>query len=367
MRDLQQDLRKRKDNLIREAHNAILADGPVPSAILIELEGIEKIESTLPNKTRARSRLVDLIVFGTSAFAIAILFSVRLPQAAVDLELRATALEFAVEPASSTNLIPGEAGQTLALKRAMVTGIEDALPISVSNGGYLELRATAIDDSDITQRRIDPSVRLFAIALPPDSSNAISMNIAYSGNTRGVSIGIQSAKPTEAALGRVIFAPSTPGKGPLQSAVEQISIAGKQLEFTLFPSDETRDLAIFRNTRLAHISFGKSGTSEILGGELRIRGRSDDSPIILRPSDLLVIRSEKPIILRELTLSGGQLKAILSASEAQVIGLGDVDMRDLRPTLLQWLLYRWPDEVYVILTAIIAIWLSIRRWWGASE
>lgn len=361
--DVRQDLRRRKSDLVREAHTAIVANQPIPAATLDAIDCIGKVEATFEDKLRSRRRNVDLLAFCLTALVLAVLFLARLPRAEVDIELLVTGLQFELGAESSTNLIPGEAGQILALKRVAVTGIEDA-PDGAADGGDLELRAETLDAASRAEGRIDPSVRLFAIALPTGAPTSVSTAVAYAGNSRGVSIDIQAEKATKADLGRLILAPAASGKGPLRSAVEPISIAGKHLEFTLYSSDETRDLAIFRNTRLTSVSFERSGSSEILSGEVHIRGRSEKAPIALHPSDLLLLRSEKPMTLRELSLSGGRLKVILSAPEAEEVRLGGVTSQDLRPSLLEWLLYRWPNELYVAFTAVIALWLSTRRWWN---
>lgn len=70
---------------------------------------------------------------------------------------------------------------------------------------------------------------------------------------------------------------------------------------------------------------------------------------MLRPSDLLKLESNHPMLLRELTLTKGELKAIVSVPQATTILLGEKSPRNLMPPVFQWVLYRWPSKPYATL------------------
>jgi len=295
---------------------------------------------------------------------------VRLRSTSVDVELRATQVRFSLDKGTSTTLIPGEAGQILTLKRATVSGIETISPDDVTSGGRLELKAATAPDSDTnckTIRNYDPSIRLFAIVLPPDSAFSIHASVAYSGNSRGLNLTAEGALPVKASVGKVISVPST-AKG-VQSetpAIDQVTVEGRDLQFALYPADELHELAVFRDVHVSSVSFEEAGRSTILNGIAYIRGRGT-SGLALRPSDLLVLSSGHPMLLREVTLAKGELKVIATVPRATTILLGEDSPRDLRPTLFQWILYRWPNQLYATLSALIAVWLALRRWWGSAE
>lgn len=141
---------------------------------------------------------------------------------------------------------------------------------------------------------------------------------------------------------------------------------GKDLQFALYPADELHELAVFRDVHVSSISFEDAGRSTILSGTAYIKGTGGNG-LALRPSDLLVLSSTYRMLLRELTLTKGELKVILSVPKATTILLGEDSPRDLRPTLFQWILYRWPNQLYATVSALIAAWFALRRWWGSQE
>ena len=344
---------------------------PPQRRVTIELapEQVSRLETLLSPPIKKADRRLDLIVIGAAAAVLVALFLIRVPRAVVDVELRATALQLDLSQGSQANIIPGETGQILSLKRAIVSGIQDLSPAGASDGDRLDLRA-APDESDKADlgasKKTDRSVRLFSITLPPNAPLSVDASVAYAGSARGVDLELQGNQPIEAAFGNVITLPSqgTASKSQV-TAIQNIGAAGRDLRFSLFPSDEAHELAVFRNIRIAKISFESDGSPTILSGSLHIGGGGAD--VALRPSDRLVLLSKRPIILRELALTDGQLKAVLSIPAATGINLGDDQPRDLRPSLLQWLLFQWPNELYAVLSAGAALWIATRRWLRGAE
>jgi hypothetical protein len=335
-----------------------------------ELERLGKLEAIFKSESAKRRRQLELVALSVVALVLIGLCFIRLRSTSVDVEVRATEVGFTLGSGTSTSLIPGETGQILTLKKATVSGIETALPDTSAEGGSLQLKAAAPPDRNLNNKIVgnyDPSVRLFAVALPTDSAFTIHAGVAYSGNSRGLNLTMDGAAPVKASFGEVIHIPSS-SKGVKAEAhgINQITVEGKALQLSLYPVDESRELAVFRDVHVSSISFEDAGRSTILNGTAYIRGRGA-SGLGLRPSDLLVISSGNPMLLREITLAKGELKVIVSVPKATKILLGEDSPRDLRPTLFQWMLYRWPNELYATLSALVAVWLALRRWWESPE
>jgi hypothetical protein len=310
----------------------------------------------------SRKRAIDLIALGAATLVLLALCLIRLPHAPLDVRLRATSLKFDLLPTTTTTLLPGEAGQILSLEQAIVSGVEDASPNDAAPGGRLELDAETVEGAKTSRTNLDPSVRLYAIQLSPGAKFSVDTRIAYSGDTRGLDIAAQGAAPIEADFGRLIRvgAPAQPLTAD-NSAIQPVTVRGKALRFALYPAKKQHDLAVFRNTAISNVAFEDAGDSTILDGAIHV---GDGGPSVqLRPSDVLTVRSAKPMALRALSLQDGQLNVIISAPEATVVSVGRDSPKDLRPSLLQWLLFHWPNELYAAVSAAIASWLAVRRWW----
>jgi hypothetical protein len=350
-----------------------LEKGEQPSPDEIdELERLGKLDAVFKSRNGRSRRTIELFALIVIALVLIGLCFIKLPSTSVDAELHATDVRFRLDKGTSTTtLIPGETGQILTLKRVTVSGIETMSPQSSQasiNGGSLQLKAATPPATNTrTVGNYDPSVRLFAIALPSQSALSVHASVAYSGNSRGLNLATEGTVPVNAAFGEVIVVPSiTQGVKSETPAINEITVEGKDLRFALYPADELHDLAVFRDVHISGISFEDAGRSTILSGTVYIKGRGA-SGLALRPSDLLVLSSEHPMLLREITLTTGELKVIVSAPKATTILLGEDSPRDLRPTLFQWILYRWPSQLYATLSALIAAWLALRRWWESRE
>ncbi|MBZ9711607.1 hypothetical protein LB543_33555 [Mesorhizobium sp. ESP7-2] len=336
-------------------------EAPSPTS-LARLARLDEVSNALKSLEPNRKRGTDLVALGVATLVLLTLCLIRLPHAPLDVTLRATSLKFDLLPTTTVTLLPGEAGQILSLEQAIVSGVEDASPSDAAPGGRLELNAETVDGDKTAPVKLDPSVRLYAIQLSPGAKFSVDTRIAYSGDTRGLDIAAQGSSSIEADFGRLIRV-GAPGQ-PLtvsNSAIQQVSVRGKMLRFALYPAEKQQDLAVFRNTAISSVAFEEAGDPTILSGAVDVGDGGQNFQ--LRPSDLLTVRSAKPMIVRALSLQDGQLNVIMSAPEATVLRLGRDSPKDLRPSLLQWLLFHWPNELYAAVSAAVATWLAVRRWW----
>jgi len=344
-------------------------EGILPGSEDIDkLERLTKIKAFLATQGAGRRKRYELIALCLAILLFGALNLVRLRTTAADIEISATRVHISLDAQDATSLIPGETGQILALRHARVSGAEKILPPNVGENGSFEIKQLAASDSLALKR--DPedlAVRLQEIALPGGSSESIVAGVAYVADARGLTIETSGSTPVEAVFGRVIPIQTTPNGGKsLGYAISPVRVAGNNLSFELLPTKGTSELTVFRDIRVSQITFEDSGRSTILGGAAFIKGNSS-APIQLQPSDRFTIQSDTPMLLRELTLTKGELKARLSAPRAKDILLGDDSPRNLMPTWFQWIRYRWPSELYATISALIVAWLAIRRWMESSE
>ncbi len=73
------------------------------------------------------------------------------------------------------------------------------------------------------------------------------------------------------------------------------------------------------------------------------------------------------MLVRELTLTKGELRATLSAPRVTTLQLGEDSPRNLMPSLFEWIRFRWPNQLYATFSALAALWLATRRWWESSK
>lgn len=367
LRTAMENLAAKRSLLLCAAARELATNKEASPDTLEHLENIEKLDEHLRAGSAKQRKKLELVVLSVVALILMALCLIRVKTTSMDIELYVTEARFALNKGTSMTLIPGETGQILNLKRATVSGIEATSPESRSSGGRIDLRAIGSTEKDLEakiDKHYDPSIRLYSIVLPSDSAFTVRTSIAYSGNSRGLNLKAEGSSPIEASFGQVITA-NTQDKQPSQG-IDQVAVDGKSLDFTLFPADESHELAVFRDVHVSDLSFQKDGRSTILKGTAYIRGESPTGQA-LRPSDLLVLSTQRPILLRELTLVNGGLKVVASIPYASSILLGEDSPQELKPTLFQWVMYRWPNQFYATLTALIAAWLAVRRWWESAE
>jgi hypothetical protein len=346
-----------------------LRSGVPPSS-----EDLDRVEHLLKLKTilsadynRRRKKLEIGLLCATALLLIGLTF-VRLPSTAVDLDVRSTKVRLTLSGQRSATLIPGELGEILLLKQARISGADELLPATAGDSGSVELKQLVPETETASHRGSgELRVRLQEISIPSDSPLSIVVGVAYAADSRGLVFEASGSKPSTARFGEVIaIGKAVPDSKEVRYAISPVRATGKDLTLELFPADSERPLTLFRDMQVSEVSFEDAGHSSILGGLAFIKSGSEGR-VPVQPSDRLTIRSVVPMLVRELILTKGELKTTLSAPGATAIQLGEDSPRNLMPTLFEWIRFRWPNQLYGTLTALAALWLATRRWWGSSE
>lgn len=344
--------------------------GIEPSSDDVEtLERLGKIDTAYADFDRQRRKKYEYFALCLTVLIFAALSILRVGSTPADLDVRAMKIHLMLTTPQSITLIPGEMGQILPLKEARVTGIESVPPEPRANNGTLEVRAlTLLGKSPSTSVSAeDLAARLQEIALPAKSPISIVLGVAYDGDLRGLTLATSAANPIRVVFGEVIpLEGDAQEPGSLPYAIRSVRVAGKHLSLEFVPAKNVRQLTIFRDLRVSGVLFEDEDHSTILGGAAYVRGGVEQS-VLLQPSDRLVVGSDEPLLIRELTLSGGELHARISARRASTLLLGEGPPRNLRPTLFQWIRYHWPGELYTTLSALVVAWLAIRKWAESGE
>jgi hypothetical protein len=152
----------------------------------------------------------------------------------------------------------------------------------------------------------------------------------------------------------------------IRYALRPVRISGNDLEMQLFPFSNEGSLTVLRDVHVSRISFDDGGHSSILGGSVVIKSRAENK-MAIHPSDDIVIRSAMPMLVRELVFEKSELKVTLATPHASSILIGDDPPRDLRPTLFEWVRFRWPTQLYGTLSALVALWFAARTWWKSAQ
>jgi hypothetical protein len=341
-----------------------LGHGQAPLAEqLEELERLDRLRAYLEAQKAKRNRKFEQIAVCVFLLTLVSLSFIRLRTTAVDIEIEANEIRLGLSAQSDSTLIPGESGQVLALKRLRVSGAEFVRPLTANGGGNLEL-----DQIDSSDKRLsdseDRAVRLQEVTIPSGHPEEIVTRVAYGLGPSGVAIQLSGAEPVTALMGQVISVPTQrSATGPTANgyALRPIQATGKNLFLELYPLPREDELTIIRDLHIADISFEHSGHSTVLGGTVYVKAGLSGKET-LQPSDRLVVRSDTPMLLRELTLSKGKLKAKLSVARAAVIEIGGDSARDLKPSVFEWIRYRWPAQLYASISTLAAAWLAIRSW-----
>jgi hypothetical protein len=341
--------------------------GEEPSSDDVDsLDRLSKIKKSFATLKRERSKRWELVLLCFVALLSGLLAFVRLTSTAADVEIRSTKIQLTLQTPQSATLIPGELGQILSLKDARVAGADSVRPAAVAENGSFEVKAFVPETrSDKTLSTEESAVRLQEIALPGNSLMKITIGIAYDGDLRGLTLATSGAQAVKVALGQVIQVDRDPNNPKLmQYGISPIRAEGKGLSLELIPTKTDRELTIFRDIHVSQIDFEDENHSTVLEGNVYVKGGAD---VTLKPSDQFTILSDEPMLLRELTLTKGELTVRLSAQKAKTLRLGYAPPRSLIPTVFQWIRYRWPSELYATFSALIVAWLAIRKWIGTSE
>jgi hypothetical protein len=332
------------------------------------LDRLDKVKTTLAALHQERSKKLEIALLCFTVLIFGGLAVVRLRSTSADFEVRATKIHLTLQTPQSTTLIPGELGQILSLKEARVAGADSVRPGAIADNGSFEVKALAPDaKTKVALSTEDSAVRLQEIALPGNSPMTIVVGVAYDGDLRGLTLATSGSQAVKVALGQVIPVqgsqsdPKVPRYG-----ISPIRAEGNNLSLEFIPMKSESELTVFRDIHVSKIEFDEEQHSTVLGGNAFVKGGSDAN-VELKPSDQLTIQSDEPMLLRELTLTKGELKIRLSARKAKTLLLGEAPARNLIPTVFQWIRYRWPSELYAALSALVVAWLAIRKWMSSSE
>lgn len=341
---------------------------PPSSEDLDSLERLSKLKTILWADDNGRRKKLEIGFLCVTGLLLIGLMLVRIPSTAVDLDVRTTKVRLTLTDQRSATVIPGELGEILVLKQARVSGADEVLPPTVGESGSFELKQVVSPTETTTHRDSeDLAVRLQEIAIPSDSPLTIAVGVAYAADSRGLVLEASGSKPSTARFGEVIpLGKEADNARTVRYAISPVRATGINLMLELFPANAERQLTVFRDMHVSEICFEDSGHSSILGGLAFIKS-GGEAGVPLQPSDRLTIRSAGPMLVRELTLTKGELKATLSAPRVTTLQLGEDSRRNLMPTLFEWIRFRWPNQLYATLSALAALWLATRRWWESSQ
>jgi hypothetical protein len=348
--------------------SAELRGGTVPSDT--ELDALARLlklrQMVSPGRDRHK-KWIEITLLCLLALMLIGLTFIRIPATAIDLEVRATKIRMTLTDERSSTLIPGELGEILALRQARVSGADEVSPPVANDSGSFELRQLVSKNAAPAASPEELAVRLQEISVPPGIPLKVAVGVAYAADLRGLVFEAAGEKPSTARFGEVIpIAAEGTNVHAIPYAIRPIRATGKDLVLELFPANSERQLTVFRDENVSEISFEDMGHSTILGGSALIKSGAEGG-VHLQPSDHLTVRSSTPMLVRELSLSKGELTAILSVPRATTIASGENSSQNLMPTLFEWLRARWPTQLYATLSALVALALALRGWWETSQ
>jgi len=348
--------------------DALRKEVPPSAEDLDSLERLSKLKTILSADDSGRRKKLEIGLLCVTGLLLTGLMLIRVSSTAVDLSVRTTKVRLTLTNQRSATLIPGELGQILVLKQARVSGADEVLPPTIGESGSFELKELVSPTEKTTHRDSeDLAVRLQEIAIPSDSPLTITVGVAYSADSRGLVLETSGSKPSTARFGQVIpLGKEADNARTVRYAISPVRATGNNLVLELFSANAERQLTVFRDMHVSEVSFEDAGHSTILGGLAFVKSKGEAS-VPLQPSDRLTIRSAGPMLVRELTLTKGELKATLSAPRVTTLQLGEDSPRNLMPTLFEWIRFRWPNQLYATLSALAALWLATRSWWEPSK
>jgi hypothetical protein len=340
----------------------------VPSnSDLDALDRLIRFKQILAPRKNEHRKSLEIAFLCTLALVLIGLTFIRVPSTAVDLEVRATKLRMKMTSERSPSLIPGELGEILVLRQARVFGADEVSPPAVTETGSFELRQLVPQNPTPARASDDMAIRLQEISIPANTPLEVSLSVAYAADSRGLVFEALATKPSTARFGEVVPIVGAGSNGhSIQFAIRPVRATGKNLVLELFPANSERQLTVFRDAGISEISFEDAGHSTILGGSALIRS-GPEGGIRVQPSDHFRIRSSSPMLVRELTLNKGELRALLSVPRATAIVSGEDASDNLMPTLFESMRARWPTQLYATLSALVVFALALRNWWETSK
>ena len=134
-----QKLSSRSERQIRACAKA--PEGSVSaSAIADELELLQKVNDAQRRYSATRRRILEVAALALALALLVGLSLVKVRSVAIDLEVRATGIQFVMNSSRSMTLVPGETGQILYLKSATIAGFDSVSPVELGDRDSIELR-----------------------------------------------------------------------------------------------------------------------------------------------------------------------------------------------------------------------------------
>ena len=347
-----------------------VADGLEPSEDDVDaLDRIVAIRNAFTASRRQYRKTYEIAILLALVVLIGGLNTIHVRSSAAEIDIRTTGLTMTLISAKDGIRIPGETGQTLSVSKVTVDGAADVSPTEFSVNGNFELDAKSTKEGlNRTSQENGAAVRLQDIELPARCPVQVVVGILYDRDLRGVKLKTSGSQKTKVSLGLVIPAKQTTGNRTLsKSAINAVRAQGENLQISFIPTESNRDLAVFRDSRVSQIDFDDDEHhSTVVGGMVYVDAGADRR-IELKPGDHLTLRSDEPMLLRELVLTGGELKLRLSSLKLTTLLVGGPQPRNLTPSVFEWLRFQFPAELYTVLSALVVTLLAIRKWIESSE
>jgi hypothetical protein len=341
---------------------AQIGEGKLPTAQqLNDIDGLSKLKTLFPARDNGGRKKAEIVFLILAATILLCSVYFRVSSTPVELDIHSSNVKVGLTEKRSDLLLPGEHGEIVALKYTSISGATKVDPPWVAhNGGILELPEGKPPSGSAGPNL---AVRLQALTIPASGSFDLGIGVAYRLDSRGLVIVGSGGQPTMASFGEAI---AGIGAQNTQSAIRSVTVAGSELRIELFPVNTQTSFAALRDITVSNVGFEEgAGVSAILGGSLFVKSLSQ-SRIAIQPGDHLQIKSDQPMLIRELTFSKGQLETTISAPRATAILLGGEHPQNLMPSYFDWVRSRWPTQLYATLSALVALWLAVKQWWKPS-
>ena len=210
------------------------------------------------------------------------------------MEVIATKVQLKLDSQKGTLDIPGEHGEILSLKEALIARADEITPSTSPEDRNLDLRETkSVAKGAPGESSNDPGVRLQQISLPSSSPISLVVGVAYSADSRGLLFEPSSTEDSVAKFAEVMPAIAGSKSSASSPYFRTYRVNGKEMSLELFPSNQSGELTVFRDLHVSEISFMDGESSSILSGALHIKN-SSRATTALQPSDRLLLRSKKP-------------------------------------------------------------------------
>jgi hypothetical protein len=343
---------------------AQIREGRLPPAEQLDtIDRLSKLKALYPAKDDHPRKIAEIVLLIVAVTALLCSVYFRMPSTSVELEIHVSTVKIGFTENRPNLFFPGEPGEVVALKQASISGATDIDPPWVSHDdGTLELAEEKSRSGSAGSASSDIALRLQGLTVPSNGTLNLVIGIAYRPDLRGLILAVDSSQPSLANFSVPHYEADAQNTEPPFSVV---TVAGKNLIVELFPVGTLTRLTALRNVEISNVNFEEAGNSGLLGGSLFVKSLSQ-SRILVQPGDHLQIKSDQPMLIRELAFSKGQLEATISASSATAIFLGDKHPQNLMPSFFDWVRSRWPTQLYATISALVALWLAVKHWWRPS-